>query len=314
MTTYGYRVMELISTPPRKTSAMAFTDPEPLGLHRTVVDAASAIMAGEKDEKRGLYTRIRQVRADAWGILITIKGGPYGELRELFDVENGDPLAPSRPVHPTDAVLSDFRVLFLVPPYGAKGLLISETRSRSHLTAYALKQLNTKLLPSGVKLRIVRDATDAIAWANYLDSGEAGVKSVELVQTTPSPDRTRFTNENVKKSRLQIDLVDGSPLKRRVSEFLNGMLGTRTRPGLAGIVGLNSNFTDEDFDEENIIIVDDGRERKIEVTGPWPSFTYTLDSDTRLSDSDFVDAVLPTAYDTLRGLNVDIAANWRPRL
>jgi hypothetical protein len=138
-----------------------------------------------------------------------LKGGSYGELRELFDVDEDDPDAPTRPVMPTDAVLSDFRVLFVIPPYGLSGLIIVETRSRSHLTGQAIRQINSQLMRHGVWLRTRREITDAAAWQQYLSAGNVGVKAVELIQTTQSADRTSFTSENVKRTHVQIDLYDG---------------------------------------------------------------------------------------------------------
>jgi hypothetical protein len=243
-----------------------------------------------------------------------MKGGTYGELRELFDVDIDDPDSEPRPVNANDAVLSDFRSLAIIPPHGEAGLLISETRSRSHLTSQLIRQLNFQLQDNGVKLRILRETTDEFAWRNYLNESDVDIKSVELVQTRQSPDRTRFTHENVKRSRLQIDIVDNSAIKRRLTEFLSSITGGYApRPRLAGIVGLAMDLSDEDFDQEKIIIVEDGKERKIEVTRGWPQFTYTIDSNAALTDSEFVDEVMTVVHDTLIELNVDLERNWRPK-
>lgn len=316
MAKYGYRVMELIATPPNKMSEVAFTEPVPGGLREAAFTAAKAAMtSGEKNDQRGVYTRVSDVKADAWGILLTVKGGQYGESRELLDVDSVDPDEPMRPVGPSDAVLSDLRVLLLIPPYGTKGLLVTETRSRSHWTSFVLNRLNLELRSLGVKLRTVREATDALAWSNYLSRDEVGIKSVELIQTTQSADRTRFTSENVKSARLQLNIDDGSELKRRLSSIVRGFTGQNVRHlQLAGVVGLRADFSDDDFDEEKIIVVDGDREQKINVSGGWPQFTYSFDTDYVLSDSEFVDGVLDVARKTLEHLNVDIAADWRPRI
>ena len=316
MATYGYRVMELVLTPPRRQERIAFTEPEMSGgLYNSVLAAAQdARLAGEKDATRSRYTRISRVRHDAWGILLTVKDGEYGELREIIDVDDGNPNAPTRQVGRSDAVLSDFYVLLIVPPYGCTGLLISEIKGRSHLTPETLRQLNFRLRNEGLWLRATSDTVDAYAWNEFLSDDRVGVTAIELIQTTQSPDRTHFTNENVKRAKLQIDLIEGSSTKQRILAALREMTGNSPRrPKLAGIVGLR-NFEDEDFDEEHIVTVRDRRERKIDVTSNWPRFTYPIDSTDRLSEEEFVREVSGTAYDALKLLNVDVAGNWRPRI
>lgn len=316
MAKYGYRVMELIATPPSKMAEVAFTEPDPGGLRDAVMTAAKAAMAsGERNDDRGVYTRVSNVKADAWGVLMTVKGGSYGESRELLNIDSSDPDEPTRPVGPSDAVLSDLRVLLLVPPYGTCGLIIAEIRTRSHWTSFVLRRLNSELKSVGVKLRVRRDTTDALAWGNYLSRDEVGIKSVELIQTTQSADRTRFTAENVKSVRLQLGIEDGSTIKRRLSLILRGLAGERSRrPRLAGVVGLRMGLSDDDFDDEKIVIVEGDREQKISVSHGWPQFTYDLDTEFLLTDAEFVDGVLDVARKTLEHMNVDIATNWRPRI
>ncbi|WP_162834462.1 hypothetical protein [Amycolatopsis circi] len=315
MTTYGYRVAELFITRPRKqTPRIALTEPEAAGgLYQAVFKAANdALARGEKDEVRRHYTRISQVRADAWGILLTVKGGDYGEPREVIDVDADETLGNPRSIGQSDAVLSAFYSLLIIPPYGESGLLITEVKGRSHLQGATLRQLNYKLRDLGVFLRITSDAVDGHAWSEFLADDAVGVTGVELVQSTPSPDRTRFTSENVRRSWLHLDLENGSQLKAKVVNALRAMIGQPDRrPRLVGLVGLRD-FDDEDFDEERIITVRDGKERKLDVRSSWPRFTYQIDTEERLTAAEFVDEVASTARDALTFLNVDVAANWRP--
>ncbi|HEX5408052.1 MAG TPA: hypothetical protein VFX16_37795 [Pseudonocardiaceae bacterium] len=315
MTAYGFKVMELYATPPRRDERISFTEPVPDGLLSCVTDTANAVMMqGERDDTRNVYSRISDVQRSNWGLLIKMKGGTFGEPREVFDVDMDDPESPTRPINRNDAVLSDFRTIAIIPPHGAAGILIVETRSRSHLTTQLMRALNYGLQSEGLKLRILRETTDDFAWRNYLDQSDVDIKSIELVQTTQSPDRTRFTEENVKRARLQLDVFDNSPVKRRVAQVLSGMVGTSVRrPQLAGIVGL-ANFSDDDFDQQKIIFVKDGKERKIEVTTGWPAFTYTIDTDEPLTDSEFAQETRQVAGETLRELNVDFERNYWPRI
>ncbi|MFF1614846.1 hypothetical protein ACFVYA_44410 [Amycolatopsis sp. NPDC058278] len=307
---------ELYVTPPRKRDRMALTEPEAVGgLYQAVLRAAKDAMArGEKDETRRHYTRVSQVRSDAWGILLNVKGGEYGEPREVIDVDSDEPEEDPRQIGQSDAVLSDFYSLLIIPPYGDAGLLITEVKGRSHLLPQTLRQLNYRLRDLGVFLRVTSDTVDARAWSEFLSDDSVGVTGVELVQSRPSPDRTRFTEENVRRSRLHLDLEDGSQVKARVIDALRAMIGQEPkRPQLVGLVGLRD-FEDEDFDEERIVTVYDGKERKIDVRSSWPRFTYAIDTDSRLTAEQFVREVASTALDSLKLLNVDVAANWRPRI
>jgi hypothetical protein len=102
-------------------------------------------------------------------------------------------------------------------------------------------------------------------------------------------------------------------LARRVNEFLRSIIGRSQRGRLAGVLGLTADFSADDFDQEKVIVVEDGRERKINVTTGWPQFTYAIESDGRLSDEKFVEEVTDVARDMLVELNVDLASNWRPQ-
>lgn len=312
MTSYGYKVLELSLTPHRSMERKSFTEPDPDGLHSAILAAAKGqVSIGQLDEKRTVYNRFDDVKHSNWGILINSSGGFYGEYGELVDVEQD---ADRRVISPTDAVLRESRVLLLVPPYGDTGLVVSEVRGRSHQTAGVIKSLNASLEGDGIRLRVLSDVADEHAWNQYLEDEAVGVTSVELVQKRQAADRTNFTNENVKSANLRIDLEDGTEPKRRISAALRALKNTtHTRPKLAGMIGL-LNYSDEDFDEEFITTVVDGKKRKINVTSGWPSFTYALEADGRLNDQSFIDSVSDVAASTFKALNVDLAANWRPRI
>lgn len=312
MSTYGFRVFELFTTPLRSFNRMSFTDPEPDGLRAVIQELAEKRVesGGEKNEKKTVYNRFDAVHASGWGVLVTASGGYYGEPAQVVDVESGE---EARPISVTDAVLRESRVLMLIPPYGETGLLIAETRGRSHLAAGVLVQLNNSLKDYGIKLRTVTDLADEHAWARFLDAEEIGIRSVELIQRARSADRTNFTSENVKKSTLIIDLEDGTEAKQRLRGALSELRGKKQRPNLAGMIGL-SHYRDEDFDEERIIAVVDGRDRTINITSNWPAFTYTIDAEGRPSDQHFVEEACAVAKTTFPAMNVDLAADWRPRI
>ncbi|MFG3618057.1 hypothetical protein [Nocardia sp. NPDC047654] len=316
MTTFGYRVMELYVTPLRKPDdRVPFTEPQATtGLRSAVLKVIEdASSAGQKDDGKSIYTRISVVKESGWGILLTAQGGDYGERREIFDVESGNPDDPPREIKLSDAVLKDFHILFIIPPYGVSGLMISEVRGRSHLTAPICAMLNSRLRQYGICIRLTSDLVDAQAWSEFLSDEGVGITGVELVQSTRSADRTAFTQENVKSARLQLSLVDGSEVKRRILSAVRAMRDSNKPPKLAGIVGLRG-FKDEDFDEQQVITVHDGRQRKIDVTSSWPRFTYPIDTDEPISAREFVEAVISTAKIALDNLNVDLSAQWRPKI
>ncbi|MBW4720741.1 hypothetical protein [Saccharothrix obliqua] len=310
LSTYGFRVFELFATPLRSFNRASFTEPEPDGLREIVRELAGKRVesGGEKNDKKGIYNRFDSTEASNWGVLITASGGFYGEPAQVVDVESGE---EARPIAVTDAVLRESRVLMLIPPIGESGLLIAETRGRSHLASSVLIQLNNDLKAHGIRLRTITDLADEHAWSKFLDAEEIGVRSVELVQRSQSTDRTNFTSENVKKSTLIIDLEDGTETKRRIRGALKELRGKGQRPSLAGMVGL-AHYRDEDFDEERIIAVVDGRDRTINITSGWPAFTYTIDCEDRPTDQHFVEEACEVARTTFPALNVDLASDWRP--
>ena len=48
---------------------------------------------------------------------------------------------------------------------------------------------------------------------------------------------------------------------------------------MAGVVGLKGAATDDDFDEQRLVYVQDGRQRTITVNQDWPALVYALDGD-----------------------------------
>lgn len=310
----GFRVFELVSTPLRSWDRIDFGEPGPNGLRSLLEDAArTRLQAGERNERTSTFTRFDLVRTGGLGIFISTSGGLFGEHAEIVDSENG---SPTGTVSVNDAILREFRTLLLVPSQGDAGLLIAEVRGRSHHTPGLLKLINYTLQRHNIKIRVYSELTDAHAWTEYIASDEVGVRGVELAQKTQSPDRTTFTNENVKKSTLRIDLDDSTEVKNRLTDAMRTLVGRdRTHPRLAlsGVVGLR-NFTDEDFDEEKILAVVDGREKKINVSSNWPSFVYDFESEDRPENEEFMEEVLSVAERTMQEMNVDLARDWRPKM
>lgn len=129
---YGYKIFGLSITPVRQPGDPVTLDDSvfgPGGAREMIGRHLVASVEGKADEVRQLFTRVDVVQAEGWGLLLTVSGGPFGQSAEVVDLEQG---RPRNPVVATDAVLSPGRVLFVVPPTGTHGVLVSEVRGRSH--------------------------------------------------------------------------------------------------------------------------------------------------------------------------------------
>jgi hypothetical protein len=319
MPTFGYKISALYLTPYRRQDVRLAFDHMQFGNG----DASAAIKAalkkakskqGQADDTNLHYVRLEKIRSDNWGHLVRAKGGSYGDAAEVVEAASGDPRGT---IEPGDAVIRDGRVLFIVPPTGELGLMVSEVRSRSHLTAAVLKELNKQLaIQPGVTARLEHEIADNVAWNEYLDQSDLRVSGVELVQHRRSADDTRFTEEDVvSRSTLRLQLVDTTEVQGRLRQAIDSLRGQQhQQPRLAELVGLRR-YGDDAFDEQRLIVVQDGKERKIRVTTGWPSFTYAIDSEEQLSDRKFLAEVRSASEDTLRALGADIpGSGWWPNI
>jgi len=146
---YGYKVAMAYLTPPNSPGArIAFDDPElgADGARGLLQDALQALTGGAEDEQRYHHSRLDGVHMDGWGVLLTVSGGSYGEAAEVVDRRTG---RARRALARDDAVLRDARLLWLMPPHGTVGLLLSEARGRSHLGPAVVRRLNNYLKPAG---------------------------------------------------------------------------------------------------------------------------------------------------------------------
>jgi hypothetical protein len=320
MPSFGYKISALYLTPNRKPAVRLAFDHQQFGTGGAAeaIKAAlsgSATKEGQADDDTLHYMRLDKVSSNGWGHLVWGKGGLYGDAAEVVEVASGNPRGN---IGAGDAVIREARVLFIVPPVGELGLMVSETRSRSHLTAAVLRELNKKLLiASGAKARLESEIADNVAWNGYFDQSDTRVSGVELVQHRRSTDDTRFTEEDVvRKSTVSLQLVDGSEVQRGIRGAIDGFRGQQQqqRPRLAELVGLRA-YGDDAFDEQRLILVQDGKERRINVDQGWPSFTYAIDADEQLDDDSFLATVRSASEDTLGALGVDLpASGWWPDL
>lgn len=311
---YGYKVATAYLTPPnRPGERIAFDDPDlgADGARGLLHDALQALMGGADDEQRSLYSRLDGVHMDGWGVLLSASGGSYGEAAEVVDRRTG---RARRALAHDDAVLRDARLLWLMPPHGTVGLLLSEARGRSHLGPAVVRRLNYHLKLTGAVMRLDSDVADDVAWSGFLDHADVSVSGIELVQNRRSLNGGRLTEEDVvSKALLTLSLEPGTQTQRRVRDAVGALRGRqRQRLNLAGLVGLRR-YGDDDFDEEHLVVVQDGRKRRVNVTSGWPSFVYDLGED-RVSDAEFLDEVRQAAEDTMEALEVDHPQDWWPRL
>lgn len=310
----GYKVFGLQVTPIREFTPLtlddsAFGDDGARGLLTETLREAIGAEKGQKDEKRRQFTRFDRLTTSNWAIALKVSGGPFGELAEVYNFEGKVRV----PIEPSDALLSPTRLIFVVPPDGVTALLITEIHGRRNPTPQVINRLNEKLKPTGLCIRTVRDIVDGLAWHNYLQQDNVAVKGVELVQLGGRAGRAFATSDTVTKARLSLSFRQGAAARYQVLAALAGRTqrDSLRKLKLAGLVGL-SVVSDDDFDEETLVIVADKQERKIRVTHGWPEFTYSLPPD-QLSMEDLLAEVKQTATDDLRALDVELpSVGWWP--
>lgn len=313
--TYGFQLLGLTITRTYKHDPMAF-DNAVFGkggargyLARVLAEIITAGQ-GDADAQRSTYFRINTAKMGGWTLYTEASGGAFGEVRDIVDTNTH---TKSGTIAYSDAVLQQMTMVMVVPPYGDQGLLIAETRGRSHLSTSLFRRLNNRLKSDGLYVRFDHSVADSVAWEDFLSRDEVDVNSIELVQKNRSADRTNFgDNKRVSKATLTIKLSDDRSTKERVIAALRPSIKAKTMAKLTGVVGLTS-VTDDDFDEQRVVYVEDGRERKLNVTAGWPIFTYPIDTPGQPSASEFLTAAQEPAADILRSLDINLQQAWWPR-
>ncbi|WHP18804.1 hypothetical protein [Cellulomonas sp. ES6] len=276
-------------------------------------DTAVALLAqGHDDERRSTYTEFSEVHPSHLGVLSIVQGGEYGESRTLVDRVT----KARRAITVDDAVLSDARVVLVVPEHGQDAVMVSEVKGRTHHTAGFVTRVNTRLKGDGLSLRLRREVADGVAWGKFLADQDAGIVGVEFAQSVRrSEDRTPFaTGGGLTAARLRFALSSTGDVAQGIIGRLRGASpeqSLRDQLDLATVVGLRD-YHDEDFDEQRIIVVKDGRERTINVSQALPSFTYVFADDERPDHQGFLDQSRGAVLDLFQELGVELPPQWWP--
>lgn len=111
-------------------------------------------------------------------------------------------------------------------------------------------------------VRLDSEIADEVAWNGFIEHGDLSVRGVELIQRRRSQGAGRFTqDDSIRRVKLVLDLEPDTRTAGRVRDVLNALRGSGDRRlRLASVVGLRG-YGDDDFDEERLIVVQDGRER-----------------------------------------------------
>ena len=302
---YGYKIFTFNLTPPQKPAKFINFDDAALGSGgaRALLQATCTQLAGgESDERKYQYTRFDRVTASGWRVLLLVSGGPFGEPAGVVDRITH---AARVDLASDDVVLREGRVVFVVPPDGKQGLIVSEARGRSHVTPIVVKRLNTRLKSIGCVLRLDSDVADDVAWNGFLRADDVSVRSVELVQHPRASGAGRLTSEdNLRRARLVLDLDQEVRTQDRIVQAISGgRLRAGGKINLAGLVGLRR-YVDDDFDEERLVVVKDRHERTLNVTHGWPSFVYEM-GDERPDLPTFLAEIRAPIEDTLDSLGIE---------
>lgn len=310
---YGFRIFKVRFTPVRKmTPDLQFNNPHfgQAGAYGAISAACSALVSGggDADQKKGSYFRLRDARKSMNLIVLEGSGGMFGTARDVVDITT-DAFKPA--IVATDAVLERMKMLLVIPDSGDSGLLVSETKGRSHLTSSLIRTLNTRLRPLGVQMRLDSDFTDAEAWNNFLDGTSIDVKALELVQTHKPSQGVQFGDKSVARAVISLQLAPGAQAKSKLLKELRKAFKKGAKPKLTGLLGLKA-AGDDDFDEQRVVYVENGRRRSIKVAADWPAFIYDL-GDIPPSTQDLLDGCRSEVQHLLAEQQINLPQGWWPR-
>ncbi|MCM3516240.1 hypothetical protein [Nocardioides sp. P86] len=309
---YGFRIFKIKFTPDRKLAPdLHFDNPlfGPDGARGAVASACTKLhqSSGDADTKKGAYFKVVEAQEGGWMIAVLGSGGSFGIQRDVIDTTTGQYKAP---IAPDDAVLDRMHLLLLIPPNGDSGLLVAETSGRSHLTPGLTRALNLHLKGRGVKLRLEDDFTDAEAWSQFLDQSNIDVKAVELVQTHKPAQGVSFGDKSIARAVVTLQLAKGAQAKSGLLKELKKAHKKGSKPQLTGLIGLQA-AADDDFDEQRVVYVQNGRQRRITVASSWPAFIYEL-GDTPPSRQELLDGCRSEVQHLLTQMQIGRPNDWWP--
>ncbi|MDJ0319515.1 hypothetical protein [Pseudarthrobacter sp. PS3-L1] len=267
---------------------------------------------GEADDRKSTFFTVDSERRDNWGLVTEASGGAYGSEARAVNVTSGQ---KTKDISSDEAVLRGSRIVFIVPPSGEYGIIISEVQGNASLLSPFVNQLNFRLGLKNLRIHLEKDVADGVAWMQYLNSSDVGITGVELV-TKQSVDQTSFDfsdSSGVSGVRMFVGITPGSGLAKKFAATLKSMVGKGRQPfQLVGLVGLKD-YADSDFDEEKIITVQDGQKRILEVSHGWPRFVYPLDTNVRPSEQDFLKEIQSSAFSVLHEVGITPPQGWFPK-
>lgn len=322
MTTYGFKISVLEITKPQFPSQPyqmddgAFGDEGALGFLESRIGALLA--RGQVDERTGVYVRIISNTRSNRGLLVVGASGTYGSERPTEDRRNG---RPGPTLDPDHVVLAPLKVVLLVPEYGHQIVMVSEVHGRSHLTSGLVKQLNNSIRSLGFTIRVRRDVADGLAWARFLDDPDSGIIGIQLASKSVGVDGVPLVSgRGVTNLDLRLGLDPNSSEARSIGERLKRIFGAAGRAqgpqqfdqiSLAQIVGLQD-YGEGEFDDEKVVVVENGRERKINVSRGLPSFVYPIEADAPPDVPTLRSHAEPVAQELFDDLDIDLPTKWWP--
>lgn len=310
---YGFRIYKIKFTPVRKLSPdLQFDNPAfgKDGAMGAVSSACAALMqgSGDADPKKGAYFKVVDAKHGGWVVAVQGSGGSFGVARDVVDTTTDQYKAP---IGADDAVLDRMQMLLVIPRSGDSGLLVSETSGRSHLTTGLTRALNLHLKGLGVTMRLEDDFTDAEAWNQFLGQSNIDVQALELVQTHKPQQGVSFGDKSITRAVVTLQLAKGAQAKMGLLKELKSAHKHGKKPKLTGLIGLQV-AGDEDFDEQRVVYVQNGRQRRITVASSWPVFIYEL-GETPPSLQEVLDGCRSEVQHLLTQMQIGRPADWWPQ-
>lgn len=322
MATFGIKLAVLEITPQRQPDNSFELDDAVFGPGGALARIDEALTAarrrGDDDQRASTYSEIVSTAQQGCGVQVVARHGAYGTRRETVDRRNG---SNGPTLSKDEAVLQESRLVFIVPDTGTRAVVVSEVRGRSHATKSVIKQLAHGLRPLGVVPRLRSEVADGIAWSKFLESEDSGIVGVELTNKTRYEDGVRLVDGDGVETvdlRLTIDPDSGTAtgVLHALRDRYLAKKSNHERINLARVVGVTgyreSDDEDRRFDDERVIVVENGRQRTINISRELPSFVYPINTDDVPTDEEFQEEARPIVAELFEDLEIELPQGWWP--
>lgn len=254
--------------------------------------------------KTSHYMELADVQQHGNYLLVLVEGGSYGEDYDVVDTTSGKRKSK---VAETDALAWTSRVVFFFPPSSTcDAVIAAEFRGNNTHRGALINVLEDELREVDYRAIITHDITDTLAWSKIFDEKAAHIQAVEFQLTDPAGDGLGLaTDRSVSRVKVQYSLIADGPAEKRAMKAVTG--GKKNR-GKALIQAVGGTKYDNSSTSGLVAVVHhNGKPRRYRINEPTAQFRRDIDSQTRLTDAEFIKEVQDEVILTFKDVGVEPA-------